>query len=169
MNVKCTANICKNNKNSKCILKDVSINFDGDPEHFGAFCSCFEESNEYKKSSYELHKLDNNTYLAIRCKTLHDVDIETLLENIEETDKVFIIIDNLVANFTPTESNRFYTFSCSAKSDLDNLYNDIKVSSKLEKHDELVRSLTCDFIRKNKRTGTLIEKYYKSILNGENL
>ena len=171
MNVKCDAEHCKNNDNKKCKLSDITLDFSWDYEAYGCYCANFEESEEHKKKSYKLHKLDTNLYLVIRTKVFEDVDLEMAIEEINPTENIDVIIDNYLYIGSARAENRFLRtkYDINVK-DLYNPCGDIYTIYKpSEKYDKVIRKYTCDYIRETDNYGCIYSTEEKMIRKGMNL
>ena len=82
--IKCNADICKfiNKEKTQCTLEDISLNFSSDYERWGCYCEQFKESDEYRKSTYELKKIDESVFLIIKTDVLEEPDSEMIMQEL---------------------------------------------------------------------------------------
>ena len=156
MIVKCNVEQCKFNKNNKCNRDEIEINFtDFDYEY--AFCSGYEESNEYIEGHYAIQKLNIFPYDYIIFSKSSDCScdyIKYIADSVKEEniDTIILLFDDLLHQ--GNNANRYIIIEWNYKTD------DIKNINMIEipKKDE-IRKISTEYYKTQKE---LIEY---SILN----
>ena len=97
MQLKCNANICKYNKNEKCMKNEISLRINS---YSGNFVTCdqFEENLDYIWSQYKVTKMSENEML-IKPLTVDrniTVDIKSLINIINDPNVTTLYLDNVV-------------------------------------------------------------------------
>lgn len=115
--IRCTARDCEHNNNNTCCLNEISIDFNYDPESYGAFCSNFNESDDSRKRTYKLNKIKDKLYFVVRTEVLNDADIEMIRKDINECNSL-VIVDNLIYYNSSHASNRFWIYSTEENDDM---------------------------------------------------
>lgn len=181
MNIKCNAEHCVNNKDNKCLLKDIELNFNWDYEGYGCYCSNFKESKEYKRRFYKIIKLKENEFLIIQTNSLEspinyiddiaeDIKSEYIIDN-----EIVLTFDRLLACFDARASNRF--IKCVYSYSENNLLSD-KVLENSDKKciDPNLLKCSCNYLRdeykiskESNRRGYLRKEDVKMILKGMNI
>ncbi|MDK0621513.1 hypothetical protein P5E90_11785 [Clostridium perfringens] len=174
MRVKCELDICKNNKEGICNLKEITIQKYYDSE-YGFFNGgeCFNYSpkqsflDEKSERTFKLMKISEDTYYAVRRDVYDDVDVKYMLRKYPNMKT--LIVDNLIRLGSSIDKNRFYIFSIKD--------GNFKFNKICAKNDELITKdmlkFTCDYIREipNKFdfVGCLTSTVYKMIKKGIDL
>ncbi|HFD2052084.1 TPA: DUF1540 domain-containing protein [Clostridium perfringens] len=173
MRVKCELDMCKNNKDGVCNLKEISIRkyYDSEMGYFdGGKCSNYEPKQSYldeeSERTFKLMKISEDTYYAVRRDVYNRVDVEYIVRKYPKIK--MLIIDNLMYVGSP-KSDRFWIY------DIEN--ENITLTSTCNKYNELITKdmlkFTCDYIRKipNKFdfVSCLTSTVYKMIKKGINL
>lgn len=167
--IKCNLNMCENNKEGICILKEVTIDkyYDSEYGEFsGGKCTNlkFKQSyiDEKAEETFKLTRISDDVYYAVRTDIYEDVDMEYILNKYPNIKT--LITDNAIRQGTKA-NNRFwiYTFE----------NNDIKSTSVCDKYNEIITKdmlkFTCDYIRNRGSYGCLTSTAYKMIMKGINL
>lgn len=167
MQVVCKAKHCEFMRENICTLENITLEFNFDNESYGAYCSNFKESREHKKSTYLLHELGKNVYLAIRKKVFEDIDIGMIVEELEPEEYIQIIMDNYLYVGSSKAENRFITVNYSVeKGDIYGEYLNYELK---EKYIDSIKKYTCDYIRESGNKGTIPSTAIKMINKGINL
>ena len=165
--INCKIKHCKNSRDGKgCRLPEVTIEFNADPEIYSAYCSNFEESDEYRKETYRYYELAKNIYLIHKTRRFEAIDLEMFSNEIKGNGDKVVIIDNLFNIFSSKSSNRFTL--CKYNDDK-NDFEDFKTTDKLTIYDKKVREITCNYARENDFYGILSSAPEKMIKKGMNL
>lgn len=173
--IKCTARDCENNDNNTCCLNKINIDFNYDPESYGAFCSNFSESDDSRKRTYRLNRIKDKLYFVVRTEVLNDADIEMIRKDINECNSL-VIVDNLIYYNSSHASNRFWIYSTEENDDMDffRVSDKSNLSEVLNDYNVEVKDLlkiTCDYIREQEKyvSGVLHSVAYKMIMKGIDL
>lgn len=171
MRVKCELDMCKNNKQGICNLKEISIRkyYDTEIGYFnGGECSDYKPKQSYldeeSERTFKLMKISEGTYYAVRKDVYDDVDVEYISSKYPNMKT--LITDNLVRQGSPKSDNRFWIY---------NIENDnVKFNKVCSKSDELITNdmlkFTCDYIREQEGNYSCLgSTVYKMIKKGFNL
>ena len=173
MRVNCELDMCKNNKEGICNLKEITIQkyYDSEMGYFdGGKCSNYEPRqshlDEESERTFKLMKISEDTYYAVRRSVYDDIDAKYILR--VHPNMKTLITDNLMYVGSP-KNDRFWIYSVENE--------DIKLKSVCNKYSELITKdmlkFTCDYIREisNKFdfVGCLTSTVYKMIKKGIDL
>lgn len=171
MRVKCELDMCKNNKDGVCNLKEIYIkkSYDCEMGYFdGGKCFSYEAKQSYldeeSERTFKLMKISEDTYYAVRKDVYDDVDVEYISRKYPNIKT--LITDNLIRLGSSTSKDRFYIFSIKDGS--------FKLIKTCAKNDELITKdmlkFTCDYIRNIPNNfdtvGCLTSTVYKMIKKG---
>lgn len=148
MRVKCELDICKNNKEGICNLKEITIQkyYDGEYGFFnGGECFNYKPKQSYldekSEKTFKLMKISGDTYYAVRRDVYDDVDVEYIFKKYPNMKT--LIIDNLTLVGSAKSKNRFWI--CNIKD------NTLKLDNACDKNDKIITKdmlkFTCDYIR----------------------
>lgn len=170
MIVKCELDICKNNKEGVCNLKEITIQKYYDDE-YGFFNGgeCFNYSpkqsylNEESERTFKIMKISEDTYYAVRRDIYDDIDVGYISRKYPNIKT--LITDNLMYVGSP-KNNRFWIYDIKngnvVKSSVCNKYNELITKDMLK--------FTCDYIRNIPNNfdtvGCLTSTVYKMIKKG---
>ncbi|MGM8331762.1 hypothetical protein [Clostridium perfringens] len=173
MRIRCELDMCKNNKEGLCNLKEIAIQkyYDGEMGYFdGGKCSNYEPKQSYldeeSERTFKLMKISEDTYYAVRRSVYDDVDVKYISRKYPNIKT--LITDNLMYVGSP-KNDRFWIYGVENE--------DIKLKSVCNKYNELIDGdmlkFTCDYIREipNKFdfVGCLTSTVYKMIKKGIDL
>lgn len=173
MRIRCELDMCKNNKEGLCNLKEITIQkyYDGEMGYFdGGKCSNYEPKQSYldeeSERTFKLMKISEDTYYAVRRSVYDDVDVEYILGKYPNIKT--LITDNLMYVGSP-KNDRFWIYDIKdgnvVRSSVCNKYNELITKDMLK--------FTCDYIREipNKFdfVGCLTSTVYKMIKKGIDL
>lgn len=173
MRVKCELDMCKNNKDGVCNLKEISIRkyYDSEMGYFdGGKCFSYEVKQSYldekSERTFKLMKISKDTYYAVRRNVYDRVDVEYIVRKYPKIK--MLITDNLMHIGSP-KSDRFWIY------DIED--GNITLTSTCTKYNELITKdmlkFTCDYIRNIPNNfdtvGCLTSIVYKMIKKGINL
>lgn len=173
MRVKCELDICKNNKEGICNLKEITIQkyYDGEYGFFnGGECFNYKPKQSYldeeSEKTFKLMKISEDTYYAVRRDVYDDIDVEYISRKYPNMKT--LITDNLMYVGSP-KNDRFWIYYIKdgnvVKSSVCNKYNELITKDMLK--------FTCDYIREipNKFdfVGCLTSTVYKMIKKGIDL
>lgn len=174
MVVNCELDICKNNKEGICNLKEISIRkyYDSEMGYFdGGKCSNYEPKQSYldeeSERTFKLMKISEDTYYAVRRSVYDDVDVEYISRKYPNIKT--LITDNILMMGSSKANNRFWIYKINDK--------EIKLASGCSKYNELITDdmlrFTCNYIREISNDfdtiGCLTSTVYKMIKKGINL
>ncbi|WP_075810125.1 DUF1540 domain-containing protein [Clostridium perfringens] len=174
MRVKCELDMCKNNKDRICNLKEISIRkyYDSEMGYFdGGKCSNYEPKQSYldeeSERTFKLMKISEDTYYAVRRDVYDNVDVEYILKKYPNMKT--LITDNLIRQVSPKTSNRFWIYNIED--------GNLKLDKTCNRNDELITKdmlkFTCDYIREIPNDfgtiGCLGSTVYKMIKKGIDL
>lgn len=156
MNIKCNVTQCKFNKNNKCINDEIEINFSCDDYEY-AYCSKYDESDEYIESHYKMQKLNISPYdYIIFGKSFYSSTdyIKHITDSVKERDRdtMVFLFDNLLNQGNNEE--RYIKIIWNYKEDEIKEMNWVNISKKDE-----IRKISLEYYKDQKE---LIEN---SILN----
>lgn len=171
MRVNCELDMCKNNKEGICNLKEIYIKKYYDSE-YGFFNGgeCFNYSpkqsylDEESERTFKLMKISEDTYYAVRKDVYDDVDVKYILR--KHPKMKILITDNILMMGSSKANNRFWIYKINDK--------EIKLASGCSKYNELITDdmlkFTCDYIRNIPNNfdtvGCLTSTVYKMIKKG---
>ncbi|MBO3398555.1 hypothetical protein JJB71_13505 [Clostridium perfringens] len=171
MRVKCELDICKNNKEGICNLKEITIQKYYDSE-YGFFNGgeCFNYSpkqsflDEKSERTFKLMKISEDTYYAVRRDVYDDVDVKYMLRKYPNMKT--LIVDELIRVGYAKSSNRFLI--CNIEN------NNVELCNACNKYNELITKdmlkFTCDYIREQEcNCGCLTSTTYNMIKKGIDL
>lgn len=169
--IKCELDMCKNNKDGICNLKDIYIrkSYDCEMGYFdGGKCSSYEPKQSYldeeSERTFKLMKISEDTYYAVRRSVYDDVDVEYILRKYPNIKT--LIVDELIRIGYAKSSNRFLI--CNIEN------NNIELCNACNKYNELITKdmlkFTCDYIREQEcNCGCLTSVTYNMIKKGFDL
>lgn len=148
MRLKCELDMCKNNKEGICNLKEINIrkSYDCEMGYFdGGKCSNYEARQSYldeeSESTFKLMKISEDTYYAVRRNVYDDVDVKYILKKYPNMKT--LITDNLTLVSTSKNKNRFWIYNIKD--------NELKLDDACDKYNKLITEdmlkFTCDYIR----------------------
>lgn len=171
MRINCELDMCKNNKEGICSLKEITIQKYYDSE-YGFFNGgeCFNYSpeqlylDEKSERTFKLMKISEDTYYAVRRSVYDDVDVEYILR--KHPNMKTLIVDELIRIGYAKSSNRFLI--CNIENDNVELCNVCNKYNKLITKDML--KFSCDYIREQEcNYGCLTSTTYNMIKKGFDL
>lgn len=168
--IKCNADICKfiNKEKTQCTLEDISLNFSSDYERWGCYCEQFKESDEYRKSTYELKKIDESVFLIIKTDVLEETDSEMIMQELPCIEEATIYMDRLICCGSSKAYNRLLTAKLNLKEEIFiSTWESINLNEC--KYKDAIKKETCDYIRKSNNYGVLLSPVRKMISKGINL
>lgn len=169
--IKCELDMCKNNKEGICNLKEINIrkSYDCEMGYFdGGKCSSYEPKQSYldeeSERTFKLMKISEDTYYAVRKNVYDRVDVEYIVRKYPKIK--MLITDNLMHVGFPKNDDRFWIY------DIED--GNITLTSTCDKYSELVTKdmlkFTCDYIRNITNNfdtvGCLGSTVYKMIKKG---
>ncbi|MCX0396253.1 hypothetical protein LI014_02485 [Clostridium perfringens] len=171
MRVNCELDMCKNNKEGICSLKEITIQkyYDSEYGFFnGGECFNYEPKQSYldeeSEKTFKLMKISEDTYYAVRRSVYDDVDVEYILR--KHPNMKTLITDNLIRLGSSTSKDRFYIFNIKD--------GNFKLNKTCAKNDKLITkdmlNFTCEYIREQEcNYGCLTSTVYKMIKKGIDL
>lgn len=173
MRVKCELDICKNNKEGICNIKEITIQkyYDSEYGFFnGGECSNYKPKQSYldeeSEKTFKLMKISEDTYYAVRRDVYDDVDVKYISRKYPNIKT--LITDNLMYVGSP-KNDRFWIYDIKE--------GNVNFNKICDKNDKLITKdmlkFTCDYIREipNKFdfVGCLTSTVYKMIKKGIDL
>ncbi|XZH34315.1 hypothetical protein ACSW8L_15500 (plasmid) [Clostridium perfringens] len=173
MRVKCELDICKNNKEGICNIKEITIQkyYDSEYGFFnGGECSNYKSKQSYldeeSEKTFKLMKISEDTYYAVRRDVYDDVDVKYISRKYPNIKT--LITDNLMYVGSP-KNDRFWIYDIKE--------GNVNFNKICDKNDKLITKdmlkFTCDYIREipNKFdfVGCLTSTVYKMIKKGIDL
>ncbi len=174
MKVRCELDMCKNNKEGICNIKEISIrkSYDYEMGYFdGGKCSNYEPRQSYldeeAERTFKLVKISEGIYYAVRRNVYDDVDVKYILKKYPNMKT--LIIDELIRVGYPKARNRFLICVVSDEH--------VEFCQACDKYNELIDrdmlKFTCDYIRNIPNdfdtVGCLTSTVYRMIKGGINL
>lgn len=179
VNLKCNAKHCVNNKDGKCDLKNIELNFNWDYEGYGCYCSNFKEKKEYQRQFYAIKSYkDGFIIIQTNCVESPYNYIDTIISDIKSgfpyKNKITLIFDTLIGCYSARTSNRFVTvnYICD-NNDIDE-YKVLTIPRNDPDGQDIMK-ITCDYFRNEyKLTNDNIDSFMskecaKLILKGVDL
>ncbi|MCH1964363.1 hypothetical protein MCG45_16155 [Clostridium perfringens] len=171
--IKCELDMCKNNKEGICNLKEINIrkSYDCEMGYFdGGKCSSYEPKQSYldeeSERTFKLMKISEDIYYAVRKDVYGDVDVEYIFK--KHPNIKTLIIDNLTLVGTTKNKNRFWI--CNIKD------GTLELDDACDKYNKLITEdmlkFTCDYIRecgKKHDYFCLLTSDYEMIKKGNDL
>lgn len=168
--IKCDADICKfiNKEKTQCTLEDISLRFNSDYEGYGCYCEQFEESDEYRKSTYRLKKIDELVYLVIKTNIHDNPDLGMIMKELPCVEEVTLYVDGLIYCGSSKAYNRLLTAKLNLKEEI--FTSTWEIINLYEcKYKDVIKKETCDYIRESNNYGVLSSPARKMIKKGINL
>ena len=168
--IKCNSDICKfiNKEKTQCTLEDISLNFSSDYERWGCYCEQFKESDEYRKSTYELKKIDESVFLIRKTDVLEEPDLEMIMQELPCIEEATIYMDRLICCGSSKAYNRLLTAKLNLKEEI--FTSTWEIINLYEcKYKDVIKKETCDYIRESNNYGVLSSPARKMIKKGINL
>ncbi|MDU4051053.1 MAG: hypothetical protein E7H33_09070 [Clostridium perfringens] len=171
MRIRCELDMCKNNKEGLCNLKEITIQkyYDGEMGYFdGGKCSNYEPKQSYldeeSERTFKLMKISEDTYYAVRRSVYDDVDVKYISRKYPNIKT--LITDNAIRQGSMKSDSRFWIYKIEDKR--------LEIKRCCDKFDELITKdmlkFTCDYIREREGNyGCLTSTVYKMIKKGIDL